>query len=239
MQARGEDLVDAAVLQVGLQRGRRGAACRRDCSLATWRRLVTHLVHAGARASAACRRAGSAARPRFSGRITLRYGLAVDLEAGHRAQDRAPSGRSRTPGPLLPAVGPRCRRTRCRPRGTSRRACARCCRRVPGRCRGAGSGRPRPAAWCPRVTPRDRCERNLTHSKNCRPGRFWKLLSRSMRWNSSQVGVLRLPHLGGQRAAHRAGVLARGLQASCRWWTGCVSSLTMNVHRPRRSVIGP
>ena len=42
------------------------------------------------------------------------------------------------------------------------------------------------AAWCPRVTPRDRCERNLTHSKNW-PGSRSNSPARSMRLTSSQV----------------------------------------------------
>ncbi len=38
----------------------------------------------------------------------------------------------------------------------------------------------------PTVTPRDRCERNFTHS-NASPGLSWKKSVAIMRWNSSQV----------------------------------------------------
>ncbi len=64
----------------------------------------------------------------------------------------------------------------------------------------------------PTVTPRDRCERNLTHSKNCAGSRS-NSPALSMRLTSSQVCVLGFPDLGGQRAAHGAGVLAGGAQA--------------------------
>ncbi len=105
--------------------------------------------------------------------------LAVDLEARHRTQDRRP----------VVEIERLRRRVRAlfEHRGTSRRAGARCCRRARGRCRGAGSGTPRPAASCRPCTPRDRCERNLTHSKNFARVALENRRRRACAANSSQV----------------------------------------------------
>ncbi len=62
----------------------------------------------------------------------------------------------------------------------------------------------------PTVTPRDRCERNFTHSKAA-PGSRWKASVATMRWNSSQVwfcvsqtSVVRVPRTA--RAFSRAAI---------------------------------
>ena len=65
----------------------------------------------------------------------------------------------------------------------------------------------------PTVTPRDRCERNFTHS-NDSPGSRWNASLGDHALELEPGLVLRLPDLGGQRAAHRARVLARRHQAA-------------------------
>ena len=215
-------------------------AAQRVASTARWRprcRLEHHLVHAGGE------------RARHVGPQDQQLGDA--LRAGSRCgrpcgrpRSRRPSAgsptsdRSRTrrraclwPLPRRLAAGlhraqPCRHRTRSRPRGTSRRA-ARAV--LSARSRKLPMRRKWNASSCsivPTVTPRDRCERNLTHSNAC----AGSLLERVVRDHALELEpglVLRLPDLGGQRAAHRARVLARRHQAAADRSSRSSSSLTM------------
>ena len=186
VQAGGEDLVDAAVLQVGAQPA--GPAQR----LA--RLLVGH--HAAGwpppracrrPASAACRGAGSAARP--PSRAGSRCGRPCGRPRSPRPSAGSPtSDRSRTPAslPPLPLAAPVPKNSLSTAWNftSSRRAVLSArSRKLPMRRKWKASS----CSMVPTVTPRDRCERNLTHSKSVARVALRRPLSRSMRWNSSQV----------------------------------------------------
>ncbi|MDT4843758.1 hypothetical protein FQZ97_776950 [compost metagenome] len=78
----------------------------------------------------------------------------------------------------------------------------------------------------PSVTPRDRCERNLTHSKNC-PGSRSKSPARSMRFTSSQV-VFCVSQASVVSAPRTARAFSRAAFRQETIDDGLLSSLTMN-----------
>ena len=78
----------------------------------------------------------------------------------------------------------------------------------------------------PTVTPRERCERNLTHSKNC-PGSRSKSPARSIRLTSSQVVFwVSQASVGSEPRTARA--FSRAARRQDRIDDGFDSSLTMN-----------
>jgi hypothetical protein len=203
VQAGREDLVDAAVLQVGVE----AAGQAQRVGTARWRPLQVDRPRAcRRRASAACRAAGSAARPR------ARAGSRCGRPCGRpRSRDRAQHRRPVIEVELdvLAASPGSGSRSGCRRRSGSGSGFA----SGPAPCRSAAA-RPNPgkpmmfstewnltssrravlsarsrklpmrrkwnASSCsivPTVTPRDRCERNFTHS-NASPGLFSKRRSR-------------------------------------------------------------
>ena len=163
-------------------------------------------------ASAACRGAGSAARP--PSRAGSRCGRPCGRPRSRRPSAGSPtSDRSRT---RVLGVA-RCwlaRRRRIRSRTawnftSSRRAVLSArSRKLPMRRKWKASS----CSMVPTVTPRDRCERNLTHSKSALGSRC-EVVVCDHALELEPGLVLRLPDLGGQRAAHGARVLARGQQA--------------------------
>ena len=202
-----QDLVDAAVLQVGAQPAGAGAACPSTARWRRSRRLRHHLVHAGGSER------GMSAR-RISSSATAR--------AGSRCG--RPCGRPRSPRPsagsppvievvLLVLLAGACRRSRSARAwnftSSSRAVLSARSRKVPMRRKWNASS----CSIVPTVTPRDRCERNLTHSKNCARVAL-EGVRREHALEFEPGLVLRFPDLGGQRAAHRARVLARRRQAA-------------------------
>ena len=101
-----EDLVDAAVLQVGAQPA---GAAQRLAATARWR--PARRLRTTSCMQAASERGMSGAQDQQLGHALgpdhVAVDLAVDLEARDRAQDRATSDRSRTPGPSSPWPAPK------------------------------------------------------------------------------------------------------------------------------------
>ena len=196
----------------------------RRCVSATarWRpaQVVDHLVHA-ARQRARHVGAQDQQLGHLLGPDHVAIDLAVDLEAGDRAQHRRPviEVDLRRPPPCALRVPKIARRSSAWNLTSSRRAVLSArSRKLPMRRK------------CKRlvlqhradVTPRDRCERNLTHSKNAL-GLRSKLAGATMRWNSSQVwfcvsqtSVVSVPRTARafSRAAIRQHVIDEPLSAS-------------------------
>ena len=211
--------VDAAVLQAREELAARCAAARRCARRTSWpsvslirfRQTVQRARHVAAQHQ----QLGHAAR-----RDDVAVDLAVDLEARTPSAAAPPSGSSRR------------RRRRRRPTGSSmwnltsrmRAVLSARSRNVPRRMKWKASSR----SMVPTVTPRDRCERNLTHSKKLQPVALERAARQSLAASRARR-VQVLPHLGGERAAHGARVLARRAQAG-EDRRRIVGSLTMKSH---------
>ncbi len=87
----------------------------------------------------------------------------------------------------------------------------------------------------PTVTPRDRCERNFTHS-NTVPGSRSKCRSRSMRLNSSQVWLV-VSHSSVVIVPRTARAFSRAAFRHDTMLDACVSSPTMKFITRRGSIL--